>query len=228
MIELNKPYTTQELAEACGMSYGCFRNNRAREEKHLSRFYDYTTTYHGRSIIYIFLEQRAEYIPYRVYNNVERTKLLRESIQEVIADDSRQTGSNIARIIIINDEIQALNLELSTLTNYTRQTLRDLVEEGYYVKEDYQWCYLDRQTNTYTLMTPDQIQKLKTYFHSQETEDTIENIYAEYREGTYTHSEAESKIGKLKLSGFIAGIQRYADEHGYRPMKVPVYSRVAF
>jgi hypothetical protein len=56
MIELNKTYTSAELAKECGLSYSCFRTNRIREENHLHRFYEFDITYKGKSILYTFTE----------------------------------------------------------------------------------------------------------------------------------------------------------------------------
>ena len=43
MIELNKKYSSKELAEAIGISDKTLRNNRKNYENHLSLFYDYDT-----------------------------------------------------------------------------------------------------------------------------------------------------------------------------------------
>lgn len=41
MIELNKIYSSQDLAPELGITYYTFRKNRAREETHLRLFYNY-------------------------------------------------------------------------------------------------------------------------------------------------------------------------------------------
>lgn len=137
MIELNKKYSTKELAQAIGVSYGQFRNIREKYESHLALFYDFTINTKGNGISYIFSQQFNDYIPYKEYSNAKRSKLLQKKIKQTISNDARQTGSNIARIIKVDNEIQALDLQLSTLTNYTRVQLKELVNNGYYIRDDY-------------------------------------------------------------------------------------------
>lgn len=105
LLELNKLYTTKELAEALEITYGCFRNERAKFEKHLSLFYNYVISRKSNNICYTFTEQYDEYITYKEYSRAKKNKILRNNIINVIEKDNRQTGSNIARIISIDGEI---------------------------------------------------------------------------------------------------------------------------
>lgn len=227
MIELNIVYDSKALALECGLSYDTFRRNRAREEKHLKRFYEYEIIRSKTScgINYIFTEQKSDYIPYKEYSKVKRKKVFQDKIIAAIHHDNRQTGSNIARIIFIEDEIQALDLELSTVTNYVRANLRELVEEGYYVKSDYQWCFLDKISNVYKVMTKKDIETLRSYFHRESIQDQTENIYTQQQEGDISIQEAERKIGKIEMANIGDGLRKFYETYGYRPMKVPVYVR---
>ena len=226
MIELNKKYSTKTLAEALEISYGQFRNAREKYEKHLSYFYDYTVSTKGNGTYYIFKEQYDEYIPYREYSNAKRSKLLQTKIKETIQEDNRQTGSNIARIIIVDNEIEALNLQLSTLTNYTRIELRELVDKGYYLRTDYEWCYLDKEENKYVLMNEKQIEELRSYFkNNSKNLAKEEEVYSLLKEKTITSDKAFEEIGKIRVDSFNKGIQEYYSSHNVWPMKVPVYVR---
>ena len=182
MIELNKTYNTKELAQLIGITYDRLRKERAKHELHLSLFYDYNIIRKGNSICYIFTEQYSEFIPYKDYSKVRRNKMFKNKIQEVINQDNRQTGSNIARIISIDGEIQALNLALSTLTNYTRTNLKEMIDNGDYIKEDYRWCYLDHCRNKYVLMDNDEVAELRKYFKQNENIEAEEAIFAQYQD----------------------------------------------
>lgn len=228
MIELNKKYSTKALAEALNMSYSQIRQKRSTYEKHLSLFYDYIISTKGNAIYYIFKEQYDDYIPYREYSNAKRSKLLQTKIKETIQEDNRQTGSNIARIIIVDNEIEALNLQLSTLTNYTRIELRELVDKGYYLRTDYEWCYLDKEENKYVLMNEKQIEELRSYFkNNSKNLAKEEEVYSLLKEKTITSDKAFEEIGKIRVDSFNKGIQEYYSSHNVWPMKVPVYVRNA-
>lgn len=223
MIILNKTYTARELAKECGVSYKTFFNHREREEEHLAKFYRFHMEKYKNANLYIFTEQFGDYIPYREYTAFKKINLLQQKIKETIKKDPRQTGSNIARIIQVENEIQALGLQLSTLTVYTRDQLKELVRRGYYDKLDYRWCYLDKGNNIYQLLSDEDVELLRGYFRSDKIEEKIENIYAEPRENTITYDDAIAKIGKVQVENVVRGLAQFNAVKGFRPMKVPVY-----
>lgn len=228
MIELNKKYSTKELAQAIGVSYGQFRNIREKYESHLALFYDFTINTKGNGTSYIFNQQFDDYIPYKEYSNAKRSKLLQKKIKQTISNDARQTGSNIARIIKIDNEIQALDLQLSTLTNYTRVQLKELVESGYYVRDDYRWCYLNKKVNKYILMSDEEVSELRSYFKNSVNLAKEEEVHSLMQQRIISSNDAINEIGKLRIDSFNNGIKQYQLEHGVWPMKVPVYVRNAF
>lgn len=225
MIELNKKYSTKELAQAIGVSYGQFRNIREKYESHLALFYDFTINTKGNGTSYIFNQQLDNYIPYKEYSNAKRSKLLQKKIKQTISNDTRQTGSNIARIIKVDNEIQALDLQLSTLTNYTRVQLKELVDNGYYVRDDYRWCYLDKRVNKYILMSDEEVSELRSYFKNSTNLAKEEEVHSLMQQRIISSNDAISEIGKLRIDSFNNGIKQYQLEHGVWPMKVPVYVR---
>lgn len=228
MIELNKKYSTKELAQAVGVSYGQFRNIREKYEKHLALFYDFTINTKGNGASYIFNQQFDDYIPYKEYSNAKRSKLLQKKIKQTISNDARQTGSNIARIIKVDNEIQALDLQLSTLTNYTRAQLKELVDNGYYIRDDYKWCYLDKEVNKYILMNDGEVSELRSYFKNSVNLAKEEEVHSLMQQRIISSNDAINEIGKLRIDSFNNGIKQYQLKHGVWPMKVPVYVRNAF
>lgn len=228
MIELNKKYSTKELAQTIGVSYGQFRNIREKYESHLALFYDFTINTKGNGTSYIFNQQLDDYIPYKEYSNAKRSKLLQKKIKQTISNDTRQTGSNIARIIKVDNEIQALDLQLSTLTNYTRVQLKELVDNGYYVRDDYRWCYLDKRVNKYILMSDEEVSELRSYFKNSTNLAKEEEVHSLMQQRIISSNDAINEIGKLRIDSFNNGIKQYQLEHGVWPMKVPVYVRNVF
>ena len=227
MIELNKKYSSKELAEAIGISDKTLRNNRKNYENHLSLFYDYDTVVQGRGIYYTFLEQYSPYIPYKEFSKNKRNTLFQEKIKATIIQDNRQTGSNIARIICIEDDIQVLDLQLSTITAYTRSNLKELLNQGYYELEDYRWCYLDKEANKYVVMLDSQIKELRSYFsdyHNLNKEEQ-EDIYSQIQQGLISKQEGQARLGENVCNGFTYGIKMFEAKYNMHPIKVPVYVR---
>lgn len=228
MIELEKKYSSKELAKELGISYGTLRNKRNIQEQHLKYFYDYEIIMKGNSIYYIFHEQYGDFIPYKEYSNLKRKTLFQDKIKETIETDNRQTGSNIARIISVEGEIQALDLKLSTITCYTRVNLKELVEQGYYTKTDYRWCYLDPNKNAYVLMSNEEVETLRGMFNFSINIKEEEDLLTELKEGNITQQEAYMRIGAEKNKRFLSGLNEYYLTYGVRPIKVPVYERCVF
>lgn len=227
MIELNKKYSLEQLAKAMGISYNSIKHDRKKYENHLSLFYDYDITTQGRGIYYIFLEQYSPYIPYKEFSKNKRNALFQEKIKATIIQDNRQTGSNIARIICIEDDVQVLDLKLSTITVYTRSNLKELLNQGYYELEDYRWCYLDKEANKYVVMLDSQIKELRSYFsdyHNLNKEEQ-EDIYSQIQQGLISKQEGQARLGENICNGFTYGIKMFEVKYNMHPIKVPVYVR---
>lgn len=229
MIELNKQYSTKTLAQELNISYNQLRKVRGKYEEHLRRFYEFKIIYKGNnSIYYVFTEEKGAYLPLREYTKLQKNNTIASHIKSTIHFDPRQTGSNIARIIMVDGEIQALDLQLSTLKVYVREQLKELVNIGYYVKDDYKWCYLDKLRNKYVLMNKKEIENLRTYFKTRDSIDQEADIWAKQKEGELTKQEAYEQVGEIRYHSFLEGLKAYQNDTGIWPMKVPVYVRNAF
>lgn len=228
MIELNKKYSTKQLAIALEISYQHLRQNRKVYEEHLQKFYLMLIQNKGNTIYYVFEKELYPYVSYKEYKAMQKSSILQKHIKDTIHYDKRQTGSNIARIIIVDGEIQALNYKLSTLTIYVRDELRNLVESGYYQRGDYRWCYLDKDKNQYVLMSDEDVKRLREYFHTRESDEEEENILSAKEQGSISALEANEALNDLRQDAFIRGRKDFQEETGYWPIKVPVYERCAF
>lgn len=228
-MELNHPYTMKEVAEFNQVSYNVYRQKRSQYEEHMQLFFDYTVEKKGRSYQYVFISQKEEFIPYKDFYSQARTKVIQTQIKKTIKQDPRQTGANVARIIIVDGEIQALGLALSTLTRYTQVELKKLVEKQYYIKEDYRWCILNTDANAYELLSQSKVEELRSYFKIERdfNLDNEENVLAQQQEGSLSKEEAAIKIGELRMGVMINGMKKFQEKYNAWPMKVPVYVRNA-
>ena len=223
-LQLNRRYTTKEVAEFCQVAYSSFLNKRELQEKHLALFYHFTKETEKRQVYYTFQYKIADYVPYRKYKSMCRNTNIQKGIKDIIQRDNRQTGSNIARLLLIDGKFYGLdNFKESTLTVYTRAELKKLVDTKYYAKTDYAWCYLDKARNCYVLLSDKEIEKLRTYFEVDKKEEEI--IISEMKEGNITYLEAERLLGKMRIQKYLNGLKEYAKDVGYYPMKVPVYEK---
>lgn len=193
------------MAEALEISYDHYRKNRQAYEAHLAKFYIYTKTSKGNAIYYTFEKELYPYVSYKEYKAMQKSSIIQESTKRAIERNNRQTGSNVARIIVVDEEIQVLNLKLSTLTVYVRDELKALVDEGYYVRDDYRWCYLDNTKNEYILMSDDEVAILRGYFNLNATWEQEENILSAEEQGSIKHEEAATAITVLRKANFIKG-----------------------
>lgn len=84
-----------------------------------------------------------------------------------------------------------------------RDELKALVEAGYYIRTDYQWCYLDKKKNQYTLMSKEDVKRLRSYFHTRESDEQEENILSCQEQGGISIEEANQAISTLRREAFI-------------------------
>lgn len=225
MIELEHKYSTKSLAEALGISYDHYRKNRQEYEAHLAKFYVYTKSSKGNAVYYTFEKEMYPYVPYREYKAMQKSSVIQKSTKRVIEQNNRQTGSNVARIIVVDEEIQVLGLKLSTLTVYVRDELKALVDKGYYIRDDYRWCYLNKAKNEYILMSDEEVSMLRDYFNLHDTWEQEENILSAEEQGSIKHEDAATAITVLRKANFIKGRQLFQQQTGFWPIKVPVYVR---
>lgn len=232
MFELNKVYSAKELATLMGISYQNFRNKRNLYESHLKKFYQFTTERKGRGngIYYTLTHKYNDFIPYKDFANATRERTIKTAIVKTINKDNRQTGANIARAIANDDD----KLADSTLTAYVRLNLKDFLtpeesENGnsFYTITDTCWCYLNKNTNSYQVMTEQEVKELRKYFNAKS--ESEEFIYSQFKDKMISREEAAKQLGELRLNRFAEGLRKFAEKHNSNyPIKVPVYQKCAF
>lgn len=110
MIILNQEYTTQQLALELRITYETFRNYRELYENYLQAFYDYKKFINpkdGRSIIYIFYNQKQPFLFYKEYKkqetkrkNLENPKKYYKKKTERVRPISTSVGQNKIRNLL--------------------------------------------------------------------------------------------------------------------------------
>ena len=236
MFELNKPYSSKELAKLMQISFKNFQNKRNLYETHLKKFYQFTTERKGRGngVYYTLVHKYNDFIPYKDLANANREHTIKTAIVKTINKDNKQTDANIARSIANDDDIVVLKLADSTLAAYVRLNLKDFLtpeeSEGscsFYTITDTCWCYLDRNTNSYKVMSDEEVAELRKYFNAKSESEEL--IYSQFKDKTISRSEAVSQLGELRLNRFAEGLRKFAEKHNSNyPIKVPVYQKCAF
>lgn len=232
MFELDKIYSTKELAKEMEIGYQTFRNNREKFEKYLSLFFEFEIKRGGRGngVHYILTFQSNEYIPYKEYYNEKKKNAFKRAIVETIEKDNRQSGTNIGAIISEYKDIEVYDLSLDTTIVYTRANLKELIEDGFYIKADPRWCRRDKDINKYFLLSDEQVAELREYFKVayKETEDIDDDIWSQYKEKRISRKKAAELLGDLKLNSYAKGCSRFSDKYGYYPSLISAYERNAF
>lgn len=77
-------------------------------------------------------------------------------------------------------------------------------------------------------MEEPQIKLLRSYFHTGASQAEEEDILARRDEGDLSTAEAAQAVGEVRIKAFMNGRERYLDETGCWPLKVPVYVRCGF
>lgn len=97
MLEVNKPYTGKELAEALGISYGTFRNNKNNILYNISLISEFSCEVGSRGqVIQTFTEVWDE--QRSVGKGTKQKEKARELVREALRDAPQQTASNLGEI----------------------------------------------------------------------------------------------------------------------------------
>lgn len=242
MIELilNKPYSTKELAEALGITYGSFKNRKNEYLDSLSRAYEYETSYKGRGIFYTFTSQITEYNGYERKNAREKNDaVIYKFIKEVIEEDDLQTAANMGRRAFesfaegVKTDVAKLGLTEGTTKEYIRLQMREMFgtqvgennggTDGFISEKV--WCRLNAEYNVYEELSGDIIADYLNIVKETKAEIKLEAIdaYEDYMNGNISKQEwmeiAADTLGDM----FKVSKQKFAAKYGYYPIKVPRY-----
>lgn len=241
-LEINKRYSTTELAQAMEISLTTFRHKKNEYLRSLSAAYEYEVEYEGPATYYIITEKIGEYEkPIRKNQREKTDKVIKKFINEVIEEDPMQTAANINRRAwecadTNPSEVVLLGLKNSTTGEYIRLNLREMygtqVNEGGTdgIIEKKVWCRLEPKYNAYIEMTPEMVQKYFDCFNEikkgQKENDVT--IFADYKSGLITRDEMRDKLEMHTENVFKEGNNLFYSRYGYYPIRVPVYLKNAW
>lgn len=229
-------YSTKEMMEFFGVSKDQWKRQKNKLLENFGYYYIYKVEYQGKKINYKIIEQLGNYQPPEK-KSTKRDNTYENGIIRVIEDDNIQTAANVARRLQKEDAaITSLNHSSGTVYEYTRVKMRNMF--GTKVNEggskgmivDKVWCRLDQDNNTYIPMSEEAIQKFfEIYSKSQEVRKEYElEVFSDYQNGLITKEEAFDAIGERAIMAFKGARDKFKQDYGYYPIKVPVYELTAF
>lgn len=229
-------YTTKEMQQFFGVSASNWKKQKEKLLKNFSFYYEYEVDRRGRGDYYIILRQLGDYRPApKKGDKIQET--YESGIIEIVQDDNVQTAANVARKLETeNAAVKAFNHTSGTTYEYTRVKMRNMFgtkvneggSRGMIVEKV--WCRLDKENNTYILMSEEAIQKFfEIYSLSQEERKQYElEVFSDYQNGLITKEEAFAAIGERGFKAYQAARDKFKQDFGYYPIKVPVYEISAF
>ena len=229
-------YSTKEMMEFFGVSKDQWKRQKNKLLENFGYYYIYKVEYEGKKINYKIIEQLGDYQPPEK-KSTKRDNTYENGIIRVIEDDNIQTAANVARRLQKEDAaVISLNHSSGTVYEYTRVKMRNMfgtkVNEGGSkgMIADKVWCRLDKDNNAYIPMSEEAIQKFfEIYSMSQEVRKEYElEVFSDYQNGLITKEEAFDAIGERAIEAFKGARDKFRQDYGYYPIKVPVYELAAF
>ena len=229
-------YSTKEMQEFFGVSKDNWKKQKNKLLENFGNYYEYEVERRGRNDYYHVLKQLGDYQPIQRKSS-KRDKTYEQGIIRVIEDDNIQTAANVARRLGKEDAaVQSFNHSAGTIYEYTRTRMRNMF--GVKVNEGGSqgmitgkvWCRLDQDNNCYIPLSEESIQKFYAiYSLSQEARKDYElEVFSDYQNGLITREEAFESIGERAIEAFKAAREKFKQDYGYYPIKVPVYEVSAF
>ena len=229
-------YSTKEMQEFFGVSKDQWKRNKNKLLENFGYYYTYKVEYEGKKINYKVIEQLGNYQPPEK-KSAKRDKTYENGIIRVIEEDNIQTAANVARRLGKEDAaVQSFNYSSGTIYEYTRTRMRNMF--GIRVNEggstgmitEKVWCRLDKDNDCYIPMSDEAVQKFyEIYSMSQEIRKEYEmEVFSDYTNGLITKEEAFEAIGERAIEAFKGAREKFKQDFGYYPIKVPVYEISAF
>lgn len=213
-FELEKPYSTQEVASVLGISYGTFRNSRKSYEEKLSKGYKWSFVKRR----YIFHEKIGDI--YKLKSEELYSEVYLPKVMEYIGTEKWDTATGTTLAIYNNDIIDNVNHLMSTAYTYVRKALGDKYD---ITEKKYATC---EGPGTYPRFMTDEEVKAWNDLKSQKSfrigQEAME--LAEQRAmGFIKQKEFEDKMVKIAGSGFVSALGEWIMTYGYIPVLINHY-----
>lgn len=220
MIEM-KEYSTEELKSVLKITRGSWERYKDELLDYMKSYFDFEIVKKGRKICYLLKEQYQEWVPFKRKDVEKQKAYYKVKTDEIIAVQSRNTGSNIARIID-KYNMNIYNHKEGTICNYIRPILRED-----YLAIDRAWCQFDKAELTYTPITEEQLEFLYGHFDSADLRmNTIIDIIGDMESGDIDDITIAKDIINLVKKPFEAVMVGFQNKYGFRPIRVSNWEKV--
>ena len=215
-IELNKAYSTKEVAELLGVSYGTFRNDKEKYEERLAKAYKWKISKRK----YIFTEQIGTLYSSRkeeLYNEVYLPKVI-----ESIAKNAWTTGAGVTNDIWTPDVMEQVQHLMSTAYGYVCSILGN---EFDVTDKKYAAC---AGKGVYPrFMTDEEIEdwrKLKSDCAKNNGEKIME-LTEQWVNGIIKTAEYNKSVKNLASGSFLEALTTWIETRGFIPVLLKHYER---
>lgn len=221
-MQLNQKISLTEVKKCFKISKHTWENRKVEFLEYLSNFYNYTMITEGRNTYFVFTEQYEEYIPFPSKRDAEKIRqYYSEKTEEVVREKPWNTGSCIARNIILKNENNIYNHKEDTAARYVRGILR---EEKYFTSQsDSQWMRLSADKLSYVPLTDEETAYLTELFYSYTEEGRqareIEK-FSEYKSGYITEKELKQFLFECINYTYESIMSQFKERYGFRPQKI--------
>lgn len=221
-IELNKPYTAEELCKILHISHRQWYNHRDRVEDYWDKFFKWKVQLYSHKANYIITEILApwEDMPSRSTARQIDSFYTKET-HKVIKNQNWNSGSNVARKILKN------NNRFSHQQITAEKYVRPILNRDYTKSQEVRWMRLDEATGDYVELTGEQYAYLKELFNDK---DLIRkpNTYLEYLVGNISKDEACEQLFEEQEYKWTHVFKEFRREFGFTPVYTRQYLEAAF
>ena len=219
MIEM-KEYSTEELKFVLKITRGSWERYKDELLDYMKSYFDFEIVKKGRKICYLLKEQYQEWVPFKRKDVEKQKAYYKVKTDEIIATQSRNTGSNIARIID-KYNMNIYNHKEGTICNYVRPILRED-----YLVIDKVWCQFDKIKLVYTPITDEQLEFLYGHFNSSDLRtNTIIDMIGDIEAGDMDDVTIAKDIINLIKKPFEVAMVSFQNKYGFRPIRVPNWEK---
>lgn len=226
MFELGKKYTTEEFKSILGVGRKTWDGRREELLEHCKDYFDFKVVSEGRYKYYIITKIIADYEPLpRRSKTAEKNSFYSEKVETIIKQQPLNTGSNIGRIIVKEDN--KFGHKEGTAAKRSRDVLRKD-----YQKITLKWCFLDKVNNIYQPLNEEELEYLfegfKNHKSSENKEMFIEKLMGfvdAYFNDEITEDTFQDQCKLQMFTAYEYAMERFIKKYGRRPMCVPIYKK---
>lgn len=215
-FELNKPYSSKEVAGVLGVTYGTFRNHKEDYEARLSKGYKWekvkTKYYFREKVGTIYATKKEE-----IYNEIYLPEVIK-----VIERNPWNTGAGVTNEIWTEEMVDKVQHMMSTAYTYVCEALGN---EYNITERKYAAC--ERRGVYPRFMTDEEIKEwheLKSKC-SKNSGEKIMELTEQWINGIIKTSDYNKQVKLLASGSFVEALATWMSEKGFIPVMLKHYER---